>query len=121
MSVFETFFDTIYGDSNFGTPALLTPSTDADELEITVIDESAGAVIEEGKFGIQTIKPAVSVRASELTAAGLIPSDLSGGSIILRPNTPQQRTWRIEGYLLKPSPAGELAGEVQLTLLRDKS
>jgi hypothetical protein len=120
VSVFETFFDTIYGDSNFGTPALLTPSTDADILAITVIDETAGAIITEGKFGIQTIKPCVSVRASELTAAGLIPSDLSGGLIILRPNTHQQRSWRIEGYLLKPSPAGELAGEVQLTLLRDK-
>jgi len=89
MSVFETFFDTIYGDSNFGTPALLTPSTDADELAVTVIDKISGITINEGKFGIQTVKPAVSVRASELTAAGLIPSDLSGGSIILRPNTPQ--------------------------------
>jgi hypothetical protein len=119
MSVFDTMFDTLYGDPNLGTPALLTPSTDADELAITVIDETAGAVITSGDFGIQTIKPAVSVRASELTAAGLIPSDLSGGSIILRPNTPQQRTWRIEGYLLKPTPSGTLAGEVQITLLKN--
>jgi hypothetical protein len=118
MSVFESVFDTIYGDSNFGTPALLTPSTDADELAITVIDETSGAVVTLGKLGIQSIKPAVSVRGSELTAAGLIPSDLSGGSVILRPNTPQETCWRIENYALKPSPAGELAGEVQIILIR---
>jgi hypothetical protein len=118
MSVFETMLDSIYSDGNFITPALLTPSTDADELAITVIDETSGAVVTLGKLGIQSIKPVVSVRASELTAAGLIPSDLSGGSLILRPNTPQESCWRIESYALKPSPAGELAGEVQIILIK---
>jgi hypothetical protein len=55
----------------------------------------------------------------ELVSVGIsTPKSLIGGTISLRPGTPDQADWRIESYQPKPSPTGEAAGELQLILVK---
>jgi hypothetical protein len=52
----------------------------------------------------------------ELTEKGVLLADLDEGSIALN-----GKPWRIKTHLLKPSPEGELAGEVYLILIEENA
>jgi len=114
-------FDPIY--QTMGVPARLTPQSTGVGVDVTVLDDTSGAVVISGSLGIQTIKPAASIRGTELVANDLLPKDLAGplARLTLRPGDPGEVTWRIESYALKPSPSGEMAGEIQLVLIRTES
>lgn len=111
-----TLFDPIY--LTLGVQAIVTPGATQTPVEMTAMDQTAGIIVTEGKLGIQAIKPACSLRGRELTANGIAPADLKDGTITLWPDTPDERVWRIENYSVKPSPNGEMAGEVQLILIK---
>ena len=108
--------DPIY--ASLGVPATLTAPTVLSSMPVTAIDDTAGVVIEQGRLGLQSIKPAASVRRRELTSFSVTPSQLIGGTITLRPGTDDEATWRIESHAAKPNPSGETAGEVQLILVK---
>lgn len=102
-----------------GVPAILTVPSITGPLPVTALDNTAGIVIDQGRLTLQTIKPAASLRRRELTSLGVAqPSALIGGTIDLRPGTPDEATWRIESFIPKPNPTGETAGEVQLILVK---
>jgi hypothetical protein len=102
-----------------GVPAIVTPGATSTPVDMTAMDMTSGVVVTEGKLGLQAIKPACSLRVSELTANGLVPSDLSAGgagTVTLYPGAANEVTWRIESYSPKSSPSGP--GEVQLILIK---
>ena len=74
----------------FGEPAVLTLSSAS--YDVTVIDHTVGVEVEDGGIGLQTIRPAVDLRCSALTALGNIAiADLVGGGVALGATA-----WRIK-------------------------
>jgi hypothetical protein len=65
----------------FGEPAVLTLSSAS--YDVTVIDHTVGVEVEDGGIGLQTIRPAVDLRRSALTALGIAIADLIGGEVLL--------------------------------------
>lgn len=104
--------------ATLGVAATLTVPSVTAAMPVTAIDGTSGVVIEQGKLGLQTIKPVASLRMRELTGLGLVASQLKNGTISLRPGSADQADWRIESYAIKPNPSGETAGEVQLILVK---
>jgi hypothetical protein len=103
-----------------GVPATVTPGATSTPVDMTAMDQTNGVVVTEGKLGLQAIKPACSLRLTELAANGIAPSDLSAGgagTVTLYPGAINEVTWRIESYSLKPTPSGP-GGEVQLILIK---
>jgi hypothetical protein len=101
-------YDPIY--AVLGVPAIVTPSTDASDIPLTVIDKTEGVMIEEGNaISIATTKPAAMVRVSELSSLGLTRSDLKQGRISFN-----NGNWTIVATQPKPGPNGP--GEVYLIL-----
>jgi len=79
--------------STFGKPAALTIGSAAYDLD--VIDNTKGVTVDDGSaIGVQTIRPAVDVRRSELVALGIAVGDLIDGEITLNGTT-----WRIKSFL----------------------
>ena len=112
----SALLDPIY--ATLGVAATLTVPGLTAPISVTAIDDTSGIEINQGKLGLQTIRPVASLRMRELATNGLAPSDLISGEIALRPGTPDEAGWRIETYRTKPNPTGETAGEVQLILVK---
>jgi hypothetical protein len=95
-----------------GAPAQLTLVEGEPPLLVTAIDKTAGVeVATSGSFDVLTIKPAAAVRVRELAALGVALADLDESTLSLN-----GRLWRVRSHMLKPSPKGELEGEVFLIL-----
>lgn len=104
-------YDTIY--AHLGVDATLVIAGTPHSL--TVIDKTAGVQIAEGgDLSITTIEPACAVRTAELGTKGIDLTQLKGGSI-----TFNGKAWRIENRQTRPSPHGEMIGEVYLILTED--
>jgi len=73
----------------FGERAVLELGPTSHDL--VVIDHTTGIAVEDGAIGVQTIRPAVNVRRSALTAHGIALADLVGGRIVFG-----STTWRIK-------------------------
>lgn len=63
----------------------------------------------------QTVRPAASVRASELAERAIAIADLDGGEI-----TFNGKKWTIDTHIMNPSPTGENTGEVLLILVGEQ-
>ena len=112
MTIWSNMLDAIYA-SEIGVSATLTAGTGtgADGLSVTAIDKTSGLEVSD-QDNLQTIRPAAIVRMAELTAAGILHSELDSGSLAIA-----GKTWRIHSYFLKPNPDGEIKGEVVLLLM----
>lgn len=99
----------------FGVPATILCLYDA-RFEITVIDKTSGVEVFDGTSSVKTIRPAVVVRVSELSALGLSTSDLEGASIEVA-----GKLSRIKAMMPKPAPTGEADGELYLFLIEDEA
>lgn len=97
----------------FGVDASLQPGTgEAEVVGLTVIDKTQGALVQDAmRIGVETVKPACTVRAKEIIAAGLGLQNLAGGTVQFN-----SKTWRIDGVRPLPSPKGEGDGEFMLIL-----
>jgi hypothetical protein len=116
MSIWDSHYAALHAPPprGFGKPAVLTLASLSDPVDITAIPKVGGAVVDPPgtSVEIQTIRPAADVRMSELTALGI--TDLVAlhrGQIELA-----GKVWRIETWVMKPSPEGEANGEVRLVL-----
>ncbi|MCW2854366.1 MAG: hypothetical protein JWM84_4030 [Nocardioides sp.] len=108
------FSSLLYGPvyATLGAPALLTLVEGEPGILVTAIDKTSGVeVAGGGSFDVLTIKPAAAVRSRELAALGVALADLDESTLSLN-----GREWRVRSHMLKPSPQGELAGEVYLIL-----
>ncbi len=95
-----------------GVPAQLTLVEGEPPLLVTAIDKTAGVeVATSGAFDVLTIKPAAAVRMRELATLGISLDALDESLLLLN-----GRLWRVRSHMLKPSPRGELEGEVLLIL-----
>lgn len=98
-----------------GAPALLTIVEGEPGILVTAIDKTAGVeVATSGAFDVLTIKPAAAVRVHELATLGVGLDALDESTLLLN-----DRLWRVRSHMLKPSPKGELEGEVFLILSDD--
>lgn len=104
----QVLFGPLY--ATWGVAAVLTPQGGS-ASNVTAIDKTRGVQITDLNIGVMTVRPVASLRASELAAAGIEPSDLDGGNITLNGGT-----WIIDTHLEKPTPAGIGDGEVWLIL-----
>jgi hypothetical protein len=103
-------YDPIY--AVLGVSALLTPVDGDPGILVTAIDKTSGIeVAGGGAFDVLTIKPAAAIRVRELSALGVALADLDESTLSLN-----GRLWRVRSHMLKPSPRGELEGEVFLIL-----
>jgi len=84
---------------------------DMSNIELTVIDKTAGIEIAEGSIDLQTVKPAAAIRMVDLAALNKQPKDLIDASLDLNGSS-----WQVSSYLPKPSPNGEADGELYLLL-----
>ena len=84
----------------FGVPATFT-CLYGDRVELTVIDQTSGVeVANSSSFEIKTIRPAVTIRATDLTAKGFDAADLEDAQLVLR-----DRAWRVKATMPKPAPS----------------
>lgn len=109
-------YDPIY--IAMSSSAELTPGGTGVPVTISVMDQTKGIMIMSAKTGIQTIRPACCIRGRELVSNNIELADLKGGTIRMWPDTADEKEWRIEDYSVMPSPSGNLAGEVQLILIK---
>lgn len=93
----------------FAVDATLTVGTAV--MPIRAIDKTQGLEVSE-QNNLQTIRPAACLRMSQLLELGIQHPDLVGGSLELN-----DKVWRIHSHLLRPTPDGELKGEVIVFLL----
>jgi hypothetical protein len=107
----QTMYDNIY-DSFIATDAILASSS-GKILNVRVTDETKGAVIPGSPGQVETIRPTCRVRSSEI--AGIDMGDLPDGTIAFN-----GQTWIIKATQMRPSPEGELAGEVMLILMAEE-
>jgi hypothetical protein len=100
----------------FGVSATLTlAENNVAYAGLTVIDKTQGVEVTlGGDVSMMTIKPACVVRTAELAANGIEFGKLGGSRIIFN-----GKTWRIENRLPRPSPAGEMSGELYLIVIED--
>lgn len=114
---YDPMYDAVY--AHYGVEAVLTmPETDGAVLEFTAIDITGGVSVG-GAHGnvtaggfrseIDTLEPAASVRAADLTDIDL--EDLPEATLLIN-----GKTWKVRGSAPKPSPNGEASGEVYLWL-----
>lgn len=108
MNYRELLFDPVY--RKIGVTATLTTASGIDAL-LLVIDKTAGVAVGDSPV-IETVKPAVRVRAYEVAARNLEVSDLDDGVLTFNGGT-----WRIKSVRPEPSPAGQLEGELTLFLI----
>ena len=104
-------YDPIY--EVHGVPATIT-SANGDSADLTAVDKTAGIVIPDARTLLETIRPVARIRARELEATGIAVADLTEGQITLN-----GATWRIKSYRPRPSPLGEMDGEIDLILLQE--
>lgn len=104
-----SMYDPVY--NALGVSATLA-SAGGQSGTLTAVDKTAGILIPDARTQIDTIRPVALVRARELEAAGILVSDLPEGTITLN-----GATWRIKSYQPRPSPQGEVDGEIMLILL----
>jgi len=105
----QAMYDNIYS-SFIATDAVLSSS--GKTINVRATDETKGTVIPGGPGQVETIRPTCRVRMSEL--AGIDVGDLPDGSL-----TMNGQSWIIKATQMRPSPEGELAGEVMLILMSE--
>ena len=89
----------------FGERAVLDLGSISHDL--VVINHTTGIAVEDGSIGVQTIRPAVDVRRSALTAHGIAVADLLDGRIVLG-----STAWRIKTVI-------ESGLELRLVVMQD--
>lgn len=95
----------------FGNAAVLTPSGSAGPLELTAIFGNMPMADPNGVH-VDTIKPVAAVRLAVLVAGGLSTADLPGARLDIN-----GAAWRVESFVLDPTPNGEGDAEVTLILI----
>lgn len=117
MSIWSEAISAVY-DSPIAVDATLAPGSGAAAFSIRAMDKTSGVVFGGGdafstdfNSAIETILPVAVVSMAALTAAGITADDLDGGTITL-----DGKAWNVKAHRLKPSPDGELKGEVILIL-----
>lgn len=108
MTIWDAHYDGLYA-SAIASVATLTTG-DGEVYSLTVMDKTSGVLVEEGS-GVQTIKPACDVRATELASKD-IDRDTWNDSWI----TVNGKTRKVTHHEFRPSPVGEDHGEVRLFL-----
>jgi hypothetical protein len=107
----QSMYNSIY-DSFIATDANLTSSS-GKSINVRVTDETKGTVIPGGPGHVETISPTCRVRGSEIV--GINVADLPDGTVTLN-----GQTWVIKATQMRPSPEGELAGEVMMILMAEE-
>ncbi len=112
-----------------GVDAELTPQLTHIAVTVRAIDKTAGVLVDAASergharslqsIQIQTVRPCVDIRMSELIANGVALDALKDSTIKLYPGTTNEKTWIVKTHLLKPGPYGENAGEVRLVLIEE--
>lgn len=103
-------YDAIY--ARIGVDAVLTiPGTDGGEFALRVVDKTSGIVVGGGGVEVGTVLPACDVRAVQFFGLSLNLDDMKGSEIAFN-----GVAWDIERHEMRPSPAGESAGEIRLFL-----
>lgn len=94
--------------ATWGVPAVLTlaPGT----FDIAAIDHSEGRAVGTPVL-VEITEPHARVLAGDVADLGLTPEQLDDGRILLN-----GKSWRITSHRPKPSPYGELDGEIFLLL-----
>jgi hypothetical protein len=104
----ELLYDPLY--ANFGTTALLTPLAGA-SVSVQAIDQTRGMEIQSG-IDLPVIRPACTVRRSEMDAANLTEREMLGGAVTMNGNV-----WTIADVRARPGPDGKDSGESLFVLV----
>lgn len=95
-----------------GVPAVVTLSESGGDVDVTVIDKTAGVQLGEGDVQVDTLTPACCIRASEWAAQGQTVLDFEDAKVTFNGSR-----WDIKGFPKRPTPAGGSSrGEILLIL-----
>lgn len=101
-------------DALYGTPIATDGSLSGVTEPIRVMDKTAGIEVQHaGGVVSPTLQPAATVRRPEITALGFEPRDLVNKTLTLNGTS-----WRIQSWKPRPTPEGELTGELLLYLTK---
>ncbi len=93
-------------------PVTLTLAGTSAEVETYALDKTTGVELAMGGGpDVQTVKPAAVMRAADLTDLEIAFEDLPDATLEMTGST-----WRVQSYVVRPSPNGESDGEVYLIL-----
>lgn len=110
-SIWADNLSSVYA-SPIAVDATLEAGSGGDAFAIRAMDKTSGMILDVGDAEVQSILPVAVILVQALTAEGLTAdADLDGGTITL-----DGKRWTIKSHSLKPSPEGELRGEVVLIL-----
>ncbi|RWD05497.1 MAG: hypothetical protein EOS57_25650 [Mesorhizobium sp.] len=102
-------FDPVY--TVLGEAATLTlDDTAGTTADLSAIDETAGVEVLEGP-SIATIRPAATVRTSELAEKGIAVADLANAALTLN-----GKDWTVISHHYLPTPKGEVQAQIRLIL-----
>ena len=110
MTIWQDALDGIYG-SDIASDVSLLPGAGGTAVTVRGIDKTAGVELANDQGVVETIRPMIFVRFSELTDNGLTAADVDGGTVTLN-----SREWRIKSHAARPCPDGEAKGEMALIL-----
>ncbi|RWO35922.1 MAG: hypothetical protein EOS11_33320 [Mesorhizobium sp.] len=94
-----------------GEAATLTlDDTAGTTVELSALDETSGVEVLEGP-SISTIRPAATVRTSELAEKGIAVADLQDAALTLN-----GKDWTVVSHHYLPTPKGEAQAQIRLVL-----
>lgn len=96
-----------------GVCATITPKNGF-VFEVTAIDRTAGVEVNDQNVGMMTVRPAATVRMSDLNRVNLKREDLRNAKLVMN-----GKTWRVENTLPRPTPNGAGDGELFLYLIEN--
>lgn len=110
MSYVDELYRPIYDDPAFGTDISFT-LTDLSEFPLRGLDKTVGVEVAGSTLEIGTVRPACVILMVDLVAEGFSPEDLMNAIVSFNGGQ-----WRVVNYFAKPSPLGDLDGELYLIL-----
>lgn len=105
---------------DWGVAATLTPKATGVAVSLTMIDETAGALVDASVGGhrqlspvsVPTVKPCVCIRRSELTEKAITDAMLIGAAVAIN-----GASYEVKSLHPLPGGNGENSGEVRLVLM----
>jgi hypothetical protein len=112
MTIWTDSLSAVYA-SAMAVDAVILPPTSGAPVAVRAMDKTSGVVLAtDTDAEYQSVVAVAVVQMTALADAGLVAdTDLDGGTITL-----DGKAWTIKQHRLKPSPEGELRGEVVLIL-----
>lgn len=114
MTIWSDSLDAIYA-SEMAVNGTLSPGTAGSDVTLRMLDKTVGVRVgDPDEPSVETILPAAYVRMSELDENSITRQQIDNSTVTIG-----GRNWRVKSHVLRPTPDGELEGELCMFLMGD--